>query len=403
MGYSSPPKYGVFDYGMFPYIPQGSFSNMFEFGNSMAKSFNGKEQIQCFQKGFKTFSSYTFIVASTIAERVISSLYRPEGFLVPLWYQREDYKTDIPAGTVEISCEIDNKDWEQATHIFIKSSETSFEFIEINSVGASSVFLKTPTQMPHYANDTVILSPAFESFLSTEPKAKEYPEDGLIELSLDFVIKSRYQLKSTIWSYPVTEYKDRLVIEIYNSFSGDFNSNTLVSKFELIDLEAGRIRNLIDYKTPPIIRSWGTITKNYTDVRDLVKLFQYLKGMQKLVYVPTLRNEFKLIENVSAGGFFIRIKDIGVSKIFENYMGSRSIYFATPDGIFIRDITAVSPYGTDGEEILFSTVNPYDLNISNCHICWLILSRSASNSFSIEQETLNNASCYINFVEVRVE
>ncbi len=402
MGYITPPKYETFDFIPFPYTPQASFGNSFEFGNSLVKSFNGKEQIQCFQKAFKMFSNYSFVVRAEVAEKMISSFYKPFLFLVPLWYQMQNSKVHIPSGTTIISCKTNGIDWAVASHIFIKSSTVSFEFIEIDSVGIDTVTLKTPTQMGHFLNEDIILSPAFYSFLVSEPKAKEYQEDGLIELDVDFVLKNRYQI-TIEWTNPVNYYKERLIIELCNSFSGDTNSNTFSSEFELIDLDAGLMRNFIQYDTPPIIRAWGNTMMSYEDVREMITLFQYLKGMQTLIYVPTLRNEFRLIGNVSPNSSYIHIKSMGVSEIFNNYRGSRSIYFVTSEGIFIRDIVSVSVSAPNEEEIELSSPTQYELFAGDCHICWLVLSRSALSTFSIEQESLNNASCSINFIEVRDE
>jgi hypothetical protein len=380
---------------------------MYRFETSLIKSYNGREQVQAYQTKALLSLKYTFKFYLNKAESIIASLYKTDLFIIPIWTQAVFTNSVIPSGTDTIPFTIGRRDFSTATHLFITNAdiyspnETSYskwQCSKIVSVGEDKVTIEDDT-VRSYTNAIII--PAFEAYLTAEPRSYDYPELGLIDMTLDFTLKNRLNL-STIYDYARTTFNGRMVFNFPNYFSDNTSTTSYVTEFETIDLKAGMARTYRKNLTPPIIRQWGFFARDYESGRKMLELIYMLAGNQTLFYAPTYKNEFRMVEGTYHGEYYIKVFKSDFDAISDNMMNSRAVYFKTPEGSFIKEIDHIMD-ATDFQFIYFTTELDYDVPLNKCHICWLILSRVDSSYTQIHQENFSDISCSINTVEVRDE
>lgn len=380
---------------------------MLNFGCSLVASKNGLEQVQAFQKYPKINIKHTYTLKSAIAERMISSLYKYSELRMPLWFEAYKYTGIIPASSLTVSFDTSERDFLEGGYAFITDAvigedvtddNVVYELKEIGTVTSGGITFTEGLER-EYVNPWIV--PAFDTYIIANPMFYQYPEGGLIDLTIDFVLKTRLEIDSSS-AETMTKFKGVRVLEKTNYFNRKTDTTTLDLNVVKTDLSSGNITAYSPRDLPPNIRAWGFLSQGYDEFRDMLKLLYSLVGRQSLMYVPTYRNEFRLTRNHVASEPYIAVLKGDFADIHNTGKNVRAVYINAPDGTFIEEIDHITE-DNEYQYIYLKSPVPFELPKNNSHICWLVLSRASSDYFQIQKDTADNYTCDIGFVETKPE
>ncbi|MFQ1055265.1 phage tail protein [Gilliamella apicola] len=299
-------------------------------------------------------------------------------------------ETDVDLNTTVLPCSTTGRDFVIGNKVLIKSEMNNINrsaLLEIADVNENSITLINPLKSRFTAGACIY--PVRLAVLTDVPQLTHYNDD-LLSAQIRFRISEHNAFSNDISYLPI--YRHFPVLTMYPDWS-----ESLKGQYErfLIELDNGSsIPTRLDTaKLPFWVQEFRWFVTDRTEQMLLRKLFYYLTGSQKCIWVSTQISDFNII---AVNGQILDIENVGFYEI-GLMPGRKDVVITLCNGdVLYRRIETVAAVSDEIERLLLNdsiNVNAEDI----LSVSFLTLCRLDSDSVSWEHVTdadgLANITC----------
>ena len=309
-------------------------------------------------------------------------------------------ETDVDLNTTVLPCSTSGRDFVIGNKVLIKSEMNNINrsaLLEISDVNENSITLINPLKSRFKAGACIY--PVRLAVLTDVPQLTHYNDD-LLSTQIRFRISEHNAFSNDISYLPI--YRHFPVLTMYPDWS-----ESLKGQYErfLIELDNGSsIPTRLDTaKLPFWVQEFRWFVTDRTEQMLLRKLFYYLTGSQKCIWVSTQISDFNVI---AVSGQILDIENVGFYEI-GLMPGRKDVVITLCNGdVLYRRIETVAAVSDEIERLLLNdsiNVNAEDI----LSVSFLTLCRLDSDSVSWEHLTdadgLANITCSFRGVRDELE
>lgn len=309
-------------------------------------------------------------------------------------------ETDVDLNTTVLPCSTSGRDFVIGNKVLIKSEMNNINrsaLLEISDVNENSITLINPLKSRFKAGACIY--PVRLAVLTDVPQLTHYNDD-LLSTQIRFRISEHNAFSDDISYLPI--YRHFPVLTMYPDWS-----ESLKGQYErfLIELDNGSsIPTRLDTaKLPFWVQEFRWFVTDRTEQMLLRKLFYYLTGSQKCIWVSTQISDFNVI---AVSGQILDIENVGFYEI-GLMPGRKDVVITLCNGdVLYRRIETVAAVSDEIERLLLNdsiNVNAEDI----LSVSFLTLCRLDSDSVSWEHLTdadgLANITCSFRGVRDELE
>ena len=309
-------------------------------------------------------------------------------------------ETDVDLNTTVLPCSTTGRDFVIGNKVLIKSEMNNINrsaLLEIADVNENSITLINPLKSRFKAGACIY--PVRLAVLTDVPQLTHYNDD-LLSAQIRFRISEHNAFSNDISYLPI--YRHFPVLTMHPDWS-----ESLKSQYErfLIELDNGSsIPTRLDTaKLPFWVQEFRWFVTDRTEQMLLRKLFYYLTGSQKCIWVSTQISDFNVI---AVSGQILDIENVGFYEI-GLMPGRKDVVITLCNGdVLYRRIETVAAVSDEIERLLLN----YSINVNAediLSVSFLTLCRLDSDSVSWEHLTdadgLANITCSFRGVRDELE
>jgi len=320
---------------------------------------------------------------------------------LPIWPDIQRLNAAIPSGALSIPCTTQFLDF-RAGGLAMLRAETAFqsEVVEIDSVDTDGLSLKRPTQQGWPVGTR--LYPARTAQLVQQPDLVRLT-DQVMEADVKFQLMEACdwpELNVAVLpdyrGWPVLELRPDETEDLTHQFERLLLTLDSRTGLPLVTDVAGRALPVTDWRWVDLgreARAW------------LRSLLYYLRGRQRVIWVPTHANDLTIVAPIAETSLTIDVLNVGYTRFGQQRVGRRDIRIELKSGqVLYRHITGASEIGVDIERlaidsVLGISVAPADI----VRVCWLVLSRGNADRVTLDHmsDSEGVAAAQLTFIGVR--
>lgn len=279
---------------IFPYMPESNINETLQFGTDIIESYNGTEQRIATR--FSPDKSYSYKYYFTTSEYdTLEHLFLQQQtkLYIPLWVWSTRSSVDLPqvGDTKNILCDTIGRGMVAGDNILIWDSASNNEVVTIDAISDTDIdFVETLTGT--YTKPYVI--PIKQTIISA-PKKTMFPlhKKGFYEFTYRIVEPKQIDTYS-----PTNRLNYIPLIYDCNFFDSNTQSNAILNGNQIIDFNTGKLSVKPFWTVPKEVKSFGWYKNTYATIYKLYELLHYLRGRQKIMYMPSFQADFILSEDL---------------------------------------------------------------------------------------------------------
>lgn len=367
---------------IFPYMPEAQIKEILKFSTDIIESYNGLEQRIPMRYSPEQVFSFKYYLKTTDYDAFeLIFLQQNTKFYIPIWTMSTRTADNLPYSIPQtVRCDITGRNFKVGDSILIWDSKSNYEIVTVTAVGMddpNSDFQFAETLTGTYTKPYII--PIKQTFIEGKSKT-QYAMHKVGFYEFNYKISEPCIITGYTPAYSLNSIP---IIYDSNFFDSDTTQSSSQTGNKFIDFNTG-IMNVKPFWTKPKeIRTFGWYKDNFTDIYQLYQLFHYLKGRQKVFYMPTFQADFELTTAYTSTDTFINVVNNGQDELFSS-TGRNAItmwYNGTP---YTKQITAItenvdgtlqvtiaSAFGNNFPVATYgSWLVPYRLNEDTIEIKW---------------------------------
>lgn len=296
-----------------PYMPKADMGEQLTWKTDIIEAYDGTEQ----RAGIRLAPRQTFSMAHCLTfeeDRRLRGLlfdWLARVFAVPVWFEARHPSAPAAVGATVISVDPAYGDFRVDSLLMIWSANDVYDIVEIESIGASSITVKS--ELIHAYDESAWVTPCREAYAKSTPAAPRV-ENVLTEYSIEFVTLDNVDL-SDIGTQAT--YKGRLYLNdcnLMDAATADGWSRTVA----VVDNESGRVlqSSRVDRSRFLTMKMWDAPTMQ--EVWRVRGLLHWMNGNRRAFYIPTFREDAELASDIGAGSTQMRIRNIGYANFYQS-------------------------------------------------------------------------------------
>lgn len=303
-------------------------------------------------------------------------------FMLPIWHDRQSFKTNILLGEDELPCVTAGYDFSR--YALIRSGDLNnfaFEVVEIDTIAADHLLLVNPTQYAWPAGSR--LYPLRRAVVADFTRSQNLtPDASTLQVAFEVVETCdwpEYEFPANYLGWPVWEFKhdwrEARNLGFNRIISSVDNDTSLPEYFDFPDQVFGSL----DTRWVARSRAENTVMRSalYT-----------LAGRYRSVWVPSRLDDLKLVANITSGSAQLTVEYCGYTVFIAQKMGRRDLRIELRNGtVFYRRVVGSAEVGAN-EVLTLSSALGVNADRSQVRsISFMSLMQQASDSVTLSHET----------------
>lgn len=309
-------------------------------------------------------------------------------FALPMWTERQVLAAPLAAGSSTIPCQTTDYEFAPNGLALLWRAHDQHEAVEIASVGASSITIKSPTVSAWPAGTML-----YPTRLARLPQRQKFARE------------TNHHLSGTV-EFEMADSPAIAALDTGDTYAGYRVYAGRTNWAEPIEIEAMRQLDVLDYDTvapwvddlsglAALLKSWHWTLGSRAEIVALKKWLAAREGRRVPFWSPTQAEDLKILAPIGSSAVSITIENIGYACFLKGRADRRHIMIETLGGQrFYRAITASSEINDASEQITIDsalgvTLQPADIKSAR----FLHLTRLESDEIEIAWHSLALAEC----------
>jgi len=298
---------------------------------------------------------------------------------LPIWTEKVSHAATITAGAMSITVDTTNADFRDDSYAVIWKSLTEYEMVMIDTVTDALLTLKTAVE-DTFTGDKFIMPCRICQITEAVKRNNEEVDFSIAQITFavkDNVLLTGYVADQSYLGLPIITTGS--VIGIQNKeYTSDSDS-------VLQDYDTGDFDYFSDSEFNLIGQNWTFYNDTRAKCWDFRLFLHSLKGRQGSCWIPTYRNDLVQVGTIGASDTDFSIENIQLANNMTFNSLRTHLAFIFPDGTIIpKAITAIIESDSEEELISINTALGLEVEVGDCIISFLDLSRQASDVVNID-------------------
>ena len=335
--------------------------------------------------------SYSLLTRDRLASAKLETIllgWQARPYALPVWTERQELAAPLSAGSIAIPCQTTDYEFAPNGLALLWRAHDQHEAVEIASVGASSITLKSPTVSAWPAGTR--LYPIRLARLTQRQK---------------FARETNHHLSGTV-EFEMADSPAIAAQDTGDTYAGYRVYAGGTNWAEPVEIEALRQLDVLDYDTVPpwvddlsglaaLLKSWRWTLGSRAEIVALKKWLAAREGRRVPFWSPTQAEDLKILAPIGSSAVSITVENIGYARFLNGRADRRHIMIETVAGQrFYRAVTASSEIDVDTEQLAIDsalgvTLQPADVKSAR----FIHLTRLESDEIEIEWHSLAVAEC----------
>lgn len=315
---------------------------------------------------------------------------------VPVWPHYVLHTADINIDDETISVDTTNRVFDDGGLAVIWQGDNNYEVVKINTVSDTSLTLNSPV-LNNWTGRKLII-PVKTANMITKASRKDAPKD-VSWLEVQFLTRgnlliSGYSAATTYDSIPVITDPSYVL--------GDSLEKESDAVIHITDFGTGDVEVISDRDYNLESHKHTFINEGRANCFDFRKFLHWLKGRQKVVWIPSFKEDMQLASTIGASDNTITINNIGYIKHYQGNEVKKHIMLLKSDGTQIyREITGSTAGAGDTEVLNIDSAVGEELAPTDVTISFMKKCRLDSDRVEINWDDINSNVCTAPFVGVK--
>ena len=326
--------------------------------------------------------SYTFLLETAKEQARFEALlfgFQKLFFGLPIWTEKVSHLTTITADDETITVDTTNVDFRDSGYAVIWKSLTEYEPVKITTVADGLLTLETPVEST-YTGVKYIMPCRIVQITDAVKRSNEEVDFSIAQVTFavrDNVLLTGYVADQSYLGLPVVTTGS--VIGIQNKeYTSDNDSS-------LQDYDTGDFDYFSDSEFNLIGQNWTFYNDTRAKCWDFRLFLHSLKGMPGTCWIPTYRNDLIQVGTIGASDTDFNVENIELTANMALNALRTHLAFIFSDGTIIcKEITGIVVASATEETISINTALGLEVEVDDCKISFLDLSRQASDVVSID-------------------
>lgn len=333
---------------------------------------------------------YTFLLEGTERAYFKNLLFgwMDRFFSVPIHFDAQ-YLTDaLPLGATSVPVGTTFKDYDAGQLVMLWLSPFDLEIIEIDSLTADAVILARPTGKSWPAGTKV--SPAKLATVAQQLSYRSITNDT-DETVIQFKVKDKSVNRLAFAAH--ASYRGVEVFDLVAEWSDPPTSEITLSG-DLVDFGTGPFSIDAHATGPNETHDFVAWLDGRQAIAEFMGWLDTRKGRLQSIYVPTLKDDFELVQDAGATATSLRVKFVGYEQLIQAHPARRDLCVTLTNGtrIFARITGATAgtdlPDGTATEILTLESQIGTALSVGDGHqISYMIHSRLNADTVELAWNT----------------
>jgi len=377
--------------------PQDDIRETLEWKTEILKSYDGTEQRIKLRQVPRQYFRLRFIIntdkMATWFDSILHS-WQKRGWGIPIWTEYTVHTGTVNIDDTVINVDTTFADFRDNSLAIIWKSTSEYEVIFVDTKTGATLNLRSPIKNT-FTGIKCILPLRIAHMISKSDKKRYNSETSVVE-ALFAVIDN-----SSITGHVSQVIYDNLEVLASPTFMEETYSEQSDAQAEIVDFEVGNFKMRSHAEFNLLSQNRIFIQDSKEECWKLRQLLHWLNGRQKIVLVPTFRNDLILKEDMGATSTYFCVENVKLAtnmgfNELRTYVG-----FLYPDSTFIvRKITDITEIDNNKERIDIIASTGKLAEVSNCKICFVDKCRLASDSIDIDWSFAHRNECQTNLVRV---
>jgi hypothetical protein len=280
-------------------------------------------------------------------------------FALPIWTDPHVLTTQLSAGSTSIPVPTQYRGYAADSLAVLWLDDFTYEFVDVQSVGANSITLERPIGGTWPAGTKVM--PARLARLADRARSIRHTATVAETVRMLWRIEPMQPLGGIEGPAP-TQYQGQDVYLLQPN------------RVDALEDEASRVAEWIDFETgpitvddpvnrPEIVRDYAWLLNGRQQISNFKQFVTERRGRWKPVYIPTWQRDIELVQILGAGATVMTITDIGYRSYYAGTPGRRDIAISLPDGtLALRRIVSWDQVVSGQERITIDSGLPVQLD-----------------------------------------
>lgn len=331
---------------LWPFQPQPEIVETLEWRTDVMEAYDGTEQRMSLRLVPRQRLRMNFVKFAAIERRARALLFDwlARVFALPLWFEARRTTAPASIGATTISVDTASGDFRVGGLLFIYASDSAYEALEIEAIGASSIDVASELTLA-YPTGTLVM-PATTCFAKTVPATPRLPGGGSA-YAMEFVAIEGDDLSSTVGS---SVYDGKVLLDDCNLVDGG-SSDAWDRPVIVLDNDSGRV-----YQTSRTDRSRFRTRKQWdcptlAETWRVRQLLHALAGNRVSFWLPSFRADLQLTDTIGPAATTFRVEECGYTTFMQSRTPFADVRLVLLDGTaIVRRVTGAEVDGA--EEVL---------------------------------------------------
>jgi hypothetical protein len=335
--------------------------------------------------------SYSLLTQDRLASAKLETIllgWQSRLYALPVWTERQVLAAPLTAGVMTIPCQTTDYEFAPNGLALLWRAHDQHEAVEIASVGASSITLKSPTVSAWPAGTRL-----YPVRLARLPQRQKFARE------------TNHHLSGTV-EFEMADSPAIAALDTGDTYAGYRVYAGGTNWAEPVEIEAMRQLDVLDYDTgapwvddlsgiAALLKSWHWTLGSRAEIVALKKWLAAREGRRVPFWSPTQAEDLKIMAPIGSSAVSITVENIGYARYLAGRADRRHIMIETLAGQrFYRSITASSEIDDATEQITIDsalgvTLQPADIKSAR----FLHLTRLESDEVEIAWHSLALAEC----------
>jgi hypothetical protein len=319
--------------------PEQFYTEELQWATDVIESYDGTEQrikIRQNPRQVLTYQNFQTDSVQDMQMRLALFNWMAQVWGVPIWWEQAPTTSAMAPGAVSIPVNTANADYRNSSLVFIRNPQGQSEAFQINSITSTALGI-TSGVINSYPKGSQVM-PIRTAYAKTQTQQQVYLT-GAEKLTIQFTTLDNVSLANIAGSF--TLYQSKVVLDDINYVDGMLTEGMSRNGVTVIDNTSGVIYQQFstDRSRPSTTKTWWTDTKD--QIWPIRQFLHAVGGSQGTFWLPTNRNDLKLIASITGGSATFSIAYVGYS-----------LFGLDATGVPMRPFADVRFTLTDGTKIL---------------------------------------------------
>ena len=312
--------------------------------------------------------------------------YQKLSWDLPIWTEKVAHAATITAGAMSITVDTTYADFRDDGYAIIWKSLTECEKVLITTVADGSLTLSAAV-VSTYTGDKFIMPCRTAQITDAVKRTNDEADYSIADVTFavkDNVLLTGYTPDDTYTA--VDSGSPELPVIITGSAIGiqkkDYSSD---SDSVVQDYDTGDFDYFSNSEFNLIGQNWTFYNDTRAKCWNFRLLLHYLKGRQGSCWIPTYKNDLIQVETIGAADVVFSVENIGLTdNMTFNSLRTHLAFVFTDGTIICREIEGIEENISGYDEITIDSALGLEVEVDDCRISFLDLSRQASDVVSID-------------------